>query len=41
MDTGERRGEAPAFDENDLTSYRQLGQYEDPETNLSYLQAQA
>jgi len=27
---GERRGEAPALDENDLTSYRRLAAHEDP-----------
>jgi hypothetical protein len=30
MATGERRGEAPALDENDLTSYRRLAAREDP-----------
>jgi 7,8-dihydropterin-6-yl-methyl-4-(beta-D-ribofuranosyl)aminobenzene 5'-phosphate synthase len=28
--SGERRGEAPAFDENDVTSYRRLAAREDP-----------
>jgi 7,8-dihydropterin-6-yl-methyl-4-(beta-D-ribofuranosyl)aminobenzene 5'-phosphate synthase len=30
MATGERRGEAPTLDENDLTSYRRLAAREDP-----------
>ena len=30
MIPGERRGEAPPLDENDLTSYRQLAAREDP-----------
>jgi hypothetical protein len=30
MTKGERRGEAPALDENDWTSYRKLAAREDP-----------
>jgi 7,8-dihydropterin-6-yl-methyl-4-(beta-D-ribofuranosyl)aminobenzene 5'-phosphate synthase len=40
MGAGERRGEAPALDENDLTSYRQLAAREDPFGILAWRRTQ-